>query len=376
MTILIGYVKLNSMKPLYQEIIEEISSSIESGIYKPNGKLPSESELMLSYKTSRITVTRALKELEIRGVIYRRKGKGSFAAPRRSASSKIISLVLPHKEGFFSGGQQYVRSITTACRENGYLCSIHYSEQSSTKERAILEEIRRHDVSGVILYPIGSRNIDEISRLSLDGFPILLLDRSLDELELPVVRSENLEGARQAVAYVLSKGHKRVAFIGVLDAEPAALRYRGYCRALTDAGLPIEPAHTFTRYPGDSADDQAILTSAGADRILKMLLDNEVTACFCVNDLCAYRIADAASRQGLEVPENLSIVGFDHMSYLSELGLNLTTVAQDYEKLGRESVELLVRLFENPDLPRTEFTSHAIIPTRFVHGSTVVGPRK
>lgn len=362
------------MKPLYQIIIEELSSSIESGIYKPNEKLPSEAGLMKTFGTSRITVTRALKELEIRGFIYKRKGKGSFVAPRRSTGSQIISLVLPHKEGFFSGGQQYVRSITAACRRKGYLCSVHYSEQSTRRERAILQEIRRHDVSGVILYPIGSRNIEEISRLSLDGFPILLLDRSLDELELPVVRSENLDGARQAVTYILNMGHERVAFIGVLDAEPAALRYRGYCRALTDAGLPIEPVLTHTRYPGVLSDDQAVLTPDGADEIIKMLEQNDVTACFCVNDLCAFRIADAAKRGGIMVPESLSIVGFDHMSYLSVLGLNLTTVAQDYDNLGRESVDLLLNLIENPDITKEDIRSYVTVPTRFVAGATVVGP--
>jgi DNA-binding LacI/PurR family transcriptional regulator len=362
------------MKPLYQVIIENLTESIESGFYKANGKLPSEAELMKSFATSRITVTRALKELEIRGIIYRRKGKGSFAAPRRSTGSRIISLVLPHKEGFFSGGQQYVRSITAACREKGYLCSVHYSEQSSKKERAILEELRRHEVSGVILYPIGSRNIDEISRLSLDGFPILLLDRSLDELDLPVVSSENLEGARNAVSHILDKGHERVAFVGVLDAESAALRYRGYCRALTEAGLPIEPQLIHTRFTGVEDDNQAVLSSGGADAILEKIDENGVTACFCVNDLCAFRIADAAKRAGIDVPRGLSIVGFDHMSYLSELGLNLTTVAQDYEKLGRESVDLLIHLVDNPDISGDEIHSHIIVPTRFVEGGTVVAP--
>jgi len=362
------------MKPLYQVIIENITASIESGIYRPNGKLPSEADLMKSFNTSRITVTRALKELEIRGIIYRRKGKGSFAAPRRSTGSKIVSLVLPHKEGFFSGGQQYVRSISAACRKKGYLCSVHYSEQSSRKERAILEEIRRHEVSGVILYPIGSRNIDEISRLSLDGFPILLLDRSLDELDLPVVSSENLEGARKAVAYILDKGHERVAFIGVLDAESAALRYRGYCRALTEAGLPIEPQLIHTRFTGVEDDNQAVLNSRGADAILRNMKENAVSACFCVNDLCAFRIADAAKRAGVDVPRGLSIVGFDHMSYLSELGLNLTTVAQDYERIGRESVDLLLHLVDNPDISKDAILSHIVVPTRFMEGGTVVEP--
>lgn len=360
------------MKPLYQNIIDNLSSEITGGIYQVDDRLPTEAELMSTYGTSRITVTRALKEMELKGLIYRQKGRGTFVAPQQSQATRIISLVLPHKEGFFSGGQQYVRSITAACRRAGYLCSVSYSEQSVRRERAILTDIRSHGVSGVILYPIGNHNIEEISRLSLDGVPIILLDRPLEELELPVVRSENLNGAKMAVSHILSAGHRRIAFIGVLDAEPAALRYRGYCRALTDSGLPIEPSLIHTRFPGDESGDQAVLTPEGADTILEDMRGKAATACFCVNDLCAYRIVGAAERAGLAVPVDLSIVGFDHMSYLTELGLNLTTVAQDYDDLGRRCVELMTTLVGSTAGAAKE--ENIIIPTRFIHGSTVVGP--
>jgi len=62
------------------------------------------------------------------------------------------------------------------------------------------------------------------------------------------------------------------------------------------------------------------------------------------------------------------------MSYLSELGLNLTTVAQDYEKLGCDSVELLLPLIDNPDISKDEIPSNIVVPTRFVEGGTVVEP--
>ena len=360
-------------KPLYQRIIDDLQASIDDGRYMPEDRLPTEAELMARYGTSRITATRALKEMELKGLIYRQKGRGSFVSPRKPVESRIISLVLPHKEGFFSGGQQYVRSISAACRKAGYLCSVHYSEQSVRRERRILEEIRRHGVSGIILYPIGNRNIDEISRLSLEGVPILLLDRSLEEIDLPVVRSENLDGAKTAVTHILNAGHRRIAFLGVLDAEPAALRYRGYCRALTDAGLPIDPALIHTRYPGDAGEDQEVLTPEEADGILAAIRSEGATACFCVNDLCAYRLVGAAERAGVPVPDGLSLVGFDHLSYLEELGLDLTTVAQDYAAMGRRCVELLSSLVERPEAKRAQ-TESVIVPTRFVPGSTVVGP--
>ena len=359
------------MKPLYRIIMEELTSLINSGSYRPNEKLPSESELMNKYNTSRITVTRALRELELKGLIYKIKGKGSFVSSRKSRDSKIISLVLPHKEGFFSGGQQYIRSITSASNKKGYLCSVHYSEQSSAKERLILEDLERHEVSGVILYPIDNRNIDIISKLSIESFPITLLDRPLQELELPVVVSENREGAKSAVNYILENGHKNIAFIGVLDAESAVERYKGYCNALIDFGFPIDPNFIYTAYPCEPEDDQAVLSACGAGELVESMMNQGVTACFCVNDLSAYRIADAASSAGLRVPDDLSIAGFDNMLYLNELGIELTSVAQNYEKIGYHSVDLLVSLIENPSYTVKDIPSRVNVETELIKGSTV-----
>ena len=187
------------MAPIYQTIIDSIINKIRSEDYKEGEKLPSESQLVTEFNTSRITVTRALKELELTGVIYREKGRGSFVARKSVKSNNVISLIIPHKADFFSGGQQYIRSVYKYCQKMGYLCSVHYSQQSSKKERAILEDVISHQVAGIILYPIDSKNIDIISRILIKNCPIVLLDRKLfdnisylteDELILTSVEQE------------------------------------------------------------------------------------------------------------------------------------------------------------------------------------------
>ena len=358
------------MIPRYKEIINDIQSKITKGIYKEGEKLPSESQLMTQFETSRITVIRALKELEFTEIIYREKGRGSFVAPRKGHTQKVISLIIPHKTDFFSGGQQYVRSVYKYCQQYGYLCSVHYSEQSSKKERKILEDISKHKVSGVILYPINSKNIDLISTLIIKGCPLVLLDRKLDEVEVPVVESDNYKGAFEAVNYIIDKGHREIAFVGAKDSITVGKRYKGYCNALVSRGIALNKDIIFTSYHEKNSDDrQEILTLSEAEWIITRIrsVNPPVSAVFCANDLIAVRLMKAARLQKVKIPEELSFVGFDNISYNETEELNLTSVEQDFDQIGRSCVELLYNKISNTG----NEPASVIIETRLNEGNSV-----
>ncbi len=358
------------MIPVYQFIINSIIEKIASGEFEEGGKLPSESQLMKEFSTSRITVTRALKELELTGIIYREKGRGSFVAPKEDKQNKVISLIIPHKADFFSGGQQYVRSVYKYCQKRGYLCSVHYSEQSSKKERAILEDITGHKVAGIILYPIDSRNIDIISRIMIKGCPIVLLDRKLNEILLSVVESDNYQGALDAVNYLLDKGHQRIAFVGAKDAQSVTERYRGYCNALINRKIPLNKDLIFTHYQSGTADDaQEILGTEEAETIIDKLLSSipKVSAVFCVNDLIAFRLMKAAVKRDVKIPSELSFIGFDNIRYLTSGEISLTSVEQGFDQIGKACVELLCKQIDSG----TAETTSVVIPTKLIIGKSV-----
>jgi GntR family transcriptional regulator, arabinose operon transcriptional repressor len=358
------------MTPKYQTIIDSIINKIRLEGYKEGEKLPSESQLVAEFDTSRITVTRALKELELTGVIYREKGRGSFVAQKSVKSNNVISLIIPHKADFFSGGQQYIRSVYKYCQKMGYLCSVHYSQQSSKKERAILEDIISHQVAGIILYPIDNKNIDIISRILIKNCPIVLLDRKLDEVDLPAVESDNYQGALDAVNYLLENGHRRIAFVGVKDAHSVTERYKGYCRALINKKIPINQDIIFTHYKNNNSDDiQETLDSEGAETILDELLSIEpvVSAVFCVNDLIAFQLMKAAQKRNILVPGDLSFVGFDNISFPTESEITLSSVEQEFDQIGKACVKLLWDQIESG----IEGSHSIIIPTTLKIGQTV-----
>ena len=357
--------------PIYQKIINSLSADIKRGKFKAGDKLPSEKELMNIFSTSRITVTRALREMESMNLIYKLKGKGSFVSSGEAKTTpltKIISLVLPHKEDFFSGGYQYSRQISKNCRKHGFLCSIHYSENSSRREKQILEEIEEHNVNGAIIYPISDSNIDTLSRMTIGGLPIVLIDRRLRELDLPSVTSDNFNGAFEVVSHLTEAGHKRIAFVGAMDSDVVTLRYQGYCRALTRAKIAIDPEIAVTRFSTMVEGEQAVLSPDEAARILELLRKKGVTAVFCVNDLSAYILLQAADRMGIAIPGQLSVAGFDNMKYFSNIDRELTTVAQDFKAIATNSVSILMDIIKNglPDEPE-----NLVIPTTFLKGNTV-----
>ncbi|MGL1893349.1 MAG: GntR family transcriptional regulator [Spirochaetaceae bacterium] len=359
------------MPPIYQNIMNTIQLWISDGKYKVNDKLPSEAMLMKEFKTSRITVTRALNELESKSIIYRQKGRGSFVSTIKSYHSEntdIISLVLPHKINFFSGGQQYAHSIAKYCQENNFLCSVHYSNQLKSNEKNILENLTNYNVSGAIVYPIGNANITALSQLVLKGFPMVLLDRKLDELDLPYVSSDNYAGAYNAVKYMIDKNHKNIGFIGVKDSDVVQARYKGYCRALLDNGIIIKPEIIVTEFNNTQEDEQTFLKKEEADTILKSMIDNRVTALFCVNDLIASMIMKAAHNKKISIPDDISIVGFDHIQFDDVPNLNLTSVAQNFDLIAKETVQLLISKIKNPE---KKISNSIIVPTDLFEGNTV-----
>ena len=357
--------------PAYQRIIQAVQGWIQHGDYNPDEKLPSEAQFMEEFSTSRITVTRALKELELKGVIYRVKGKGSFVSAlqnHRHGENRVIALVLPHRADFFSGGQQYSREITNTCSDRGYLCSLHYSDQSIRKEQQILKHITAHDVAGAIIYPISNKNISSLSLMSIQGFPMVMLDRSLDELSLPVVTSDNFQGAYDAVSHLIECGHRRIGFVGAMESEVVTQRYRGYCRALTDGRIPVDQALIVTEFTQTDEDEQVLLKEHEAEQLLRRLAAKRISALFCVNDLIAYRLLFAAQKLGLRIPDELSLVGFDNMRYLADTSWRLTTVAQDFPTIARESVSLLIDMIEGGEHVGGK---SLIVPTSLIRGNTV-----
>ena len=162
---------------------------------------------------------------------------------------------------------------------------------------------------------------------------------------------DDRQGAVLATQHLIELGHKRIAFIsGTLDHPDAQERLNGYRRALSEAGIAYEPKLVV---PGDWHEE------GGADATLRLLASRvSFTALFCVNDQTAYGACLALHRSGLNVPRDISVVGFDDLHASEYRVPPLTTVRQSIRLLGERSAEAMLQLLkgEKPrvSLPQVE----------------------
>jgi LacI family transcriptional regulator len=177
------------------------------------------------------------------------------------------------------------------------------------------------------------------------------------------VESDSFGGARIATEYLVGLGHRRIAFVaGRPDLRSSNLRDAGYRRALAEAGIPFDPALVAVgRYEQDTVREVAQRLLAGPDR---------PTAVFAANDLSAIAIIEIAAELGLEVPRDLSVIGFDDIPEASRSTPPLTTVRQPMQRLGAAAVDLVVGLLNGETPERT----HLRLPTRLVRRATTAPP--
>jgi LacI family transcriptional regulator len=179
---------------------------------------------------------------------------------------------------------------------------------------------------------------------------------------VPTIASDNLHGARLATEHLLELGHRRIGFIaGRADLESARLRHEGYRLALADAGIDLDPTLL-----GEGSFSTEPARSAARDLLS---LPQPPTAIFAANDLSALGVLAAAAELGLEVPADLSVVGFDNVPESVMAEPPLTTVDQSIQLMGRRAVEMLLALLGGAEVPQ-----RITLPTRLVQRRSTAAP--
>ncbi len=213
-------------------------------------------------------------------------------------------------------------------------------------------------VSAVIITPVSER---AVRMLMNDGVPIVQADRMVEGLISDGVLVDNVRGAREITGHLVGLGHTTVALLIDETAwTTGAGRLAGYRTALADAGIPLDPELVVpTRFD----------PAAARDAVME-LLDRrpDVTALFAANNLLAEGAFQALRTRGLRVPEDLSLVAFDDVPWMSMVSPGVTTVDQHTDDLGRACAQLVIDRVAG-SAPR-EATVRYIEPSIVVRGST------
>ena len=194
--------------------------------------------------------------------------------------------------------------------------------------------------------------------------PIVAIDPHAGRADLPTVESDSYGGAREATRYLIELGHERIGFIGGRpDLRSAGLREAGYRQALADAGIEFDAALVREGHYEQRASRQPALSLLRSPR--------RPTAVFAANDLTGIAILEVAQKLGLDVPGDLSVIGFDDIPEASQMTPPLTTVRQPMQSLGATAARIILSLMAG----ETPQHTHVKLPTRLVPRATTAPPR-
>ena len=250
---------------------------------------------------------------------------------KRNESRTILVIVPDICDPFFS---EVIRGIEVTAAAQGYLVLIGDCAHQNQQEKTFIDLIITKQIDGMLL--LGSRlpfdaSIEEQRNLP----PMVMANEFAPELGLPTVHIDNLTASFDAVNYLHELGHQRIACIAGPEEMPLChYRLQGYVQALRRCGSTVDP-HYIAR--GNFTYE------AGANALEQLLaLPQPPTAIFCHSDIMALGALSYAKRQGLKVPDDLSIIGFDNISLAEFCDPPLTTVAQPRFDIGREAMLLLL----------------------------------
>lgn len=276
---------------------------------------------------NRVAIERAIKKLDYH--------VNEYARGLKSKKSRTVGMVLPELSNLFN--MKIVSVIERILQEQGYSVIICDSQNNLEQEARSVEFLLSKQVDGIINIPMGNSS-SHLAPAVERQIPILLLDRPLDKLNdvVSCVLIDNQRAARMAVRRLLDAGHRSIGVVvGPAGVYTAEMRLKGYREALEEYGIPFE----------ERLVARASLTVEGGYRQMRRLLkeSKDMTAVFVTNYEMTLGALIALNKEGVQIPQELSIVGFDNIMDLSRVFRpSLTIVSQPMEQIGTQAARLML----------------------------------
>jgi DNA-binding LacI/PurR family transcriptional regulator len=274
----------------------------------------------------------------IRALEYRPSSVAQNLSLKRTL---VIGVVLP----FLTEASpiERVRGVVTALASSPYDVALYDVESADRQQRAFRLLADAHRTDGLLVVSLIPPD-EEVRRLRADSVPCVLIDARHEVL--PSVVIDDVAGGELATRYLLELGHRRIAFIGDKPSDPFRFqssrdRTIGYERALATAGVPVRP-----EYVREGTQSRHVARSI-AEELLNQ--SEPPSAVFAASDVQALGVLEAARGLRIDVPEKLSVIGFDDIEIASYVGL--TTIRQPLFESGRRGAELLLKALAGDPLP-------------------------
>jgi len=346
-------------KSLYQMIKEDILLRIKNQQFSYEEPICTEKSLSEQYGVSRITSKRAIDDLENEGILYRKRGVGSFVrhfeseefdfSSQNSAEmittrggNKTVPMIFPFD--LFQGGiHRIVEEATKQLMVKDYHLAVHICEPDDQKMRSLLLHLYSQHVETLVWYPHGKEMyLDILEKFVADGTRVIILDKPHDISYLSSVVCDNFGGSYQLTSHLIDYGHRKIAYLSrasLSEATSLSDRFKGYSQCMNEHGLEIN--YEFLSNGLDS--DYHMLK-----HVVNSLYKSGVTAIECENDKVAFNVYMCCRSLSIQVPSQMNITGFDNVEWAVTGSAQITTVDQNFAAIGEMTANLILSEDPNP----------------------------
>jgi LacI family transcriptional regulator len=345
-------------RPKHNEISSYLQIEIAAGKYGSGSRLPSEVQLVKQFSVSRPTVARALRDLEAKGLIERRAGSGTYVSSnhQRSNTARILGLLVPglsnteifqiicgeiaslarvSEYGLLWGGSTNPRQDTDA--------SLKHAEE-------ICKQFIERKISGVFFAPaelqLGQKESNSRLAESLReaGIPVVLIDRDLlgfpERSDFDLVGIDNMAGGYLMAQHLVKMGCRKFFFVARPYSAPTVdARIAGIREALVRERIDPDPGWIRLGDPSDIKFVRSLVAGRQADAFI------------CANDDTAAVLMRSMESQGVRVPQEIRVVGFDDVKYATLVSVPLTTIHQPCRDIATMAFRTMLERLAEPTLP-------------------------
>lgn len=326
-------------------IYRELKSRIQT--MAAGARLPSVRVTMRQFGVSQVTVDRAMRRLAKEGIIEKRVGMGTFVAGGAHRKNRIglkhIAIAVPDVSSPVL--DNYLELLRMRIEQNGDLAKVIRYDYRDRVPRTL----PRESLDGLLFYPTASyMEGEEIVRLKKFGVPVVILDGTYPNLAVDSVSANDTYGGSLAADHLLKLGHRR---LGILVGEPRTgtvdRRMEGFCLQARLMGVEEPQIYDAGTRTGEWSIQKAY--EEMKQRIAAGALN--VTGLFVVSDVTALGCLKACHETNIQVPEQISVIGFDGLEEGSFYHPSLTTIQVDRDKEARAALEILQRRWSGDSTP-------------------------
>lgn len=275
-----------------------------------------------------------------------------IARSLKTQKTSTIGIIIPDISNQFY--PEIVRGAEDVANIYSYNIILCNTDLDSERELEYLRILKEKMIDGV-LYMSNSLEEDVLKLINELKIPVVLIETKDKESNFPSITIDNEKAAYDATMFLISKGFKDIVFVGTHPNAENALskRYLGYEKALKESGINVNP---------DLVCFSGIKPQDGANVVATFLKDKKFDAIFCISDELAMGVINELREQGLSVPEDVSVIGFDNIFSSSIYYPKLTTVSQPMYDMGSVGMRMLIKIINKQPMDN----EHYVLPHEII----------